>query len=36
MISLIGKKVGMTQVFNEKGELVPVTVVKFESNVVVA
>jgi len=36
MIGLIGKKVGMTQVFNEKGELVPVTVVKFESNVVVA
>ena len=36
MISLIGKKVGMTQVFNENGELVPVTVVKFESNVVVA
>lgn len=36
MISLIGKKVGMTQVFNEDGELVPVTVVKFESNVVVA
>ncbi len=26
----------MTQVFNEDGELVPVTVVKFESNVVVA
>jgi len=36
MISLIGKKVGMTQVFNELGELVPVTVVKFESNIVVA
>ncbi|MGL1890757.1 MAG: 50S ribosomal protein L3 [Spirochaetaceae bacterium] len=35
MISLIGKKVGMTQVFNEYGELVPVTVVKFESNIVV-
>ena len=36
MISLIGKKVGMTQVFSENGELVPVTVVKFESNIVVA
>ena len=30
----IGKKVGMTQVFTENGELVPVTVVEVGSNVV--
>ena len=31
---ILGKKVGMTQVFTENGELVPVTVVKVDSNVV--
>ena len=31
---ILGKKVGMTQVFNEKGELVPVTVVEVDSNIV--
>jgi large subunit ribosomal protein L3 len=36
MLSLIGKKVGMTQVFDEYGELTPVTVVKVEENVVIA
>jgi large subunit ribosomal protein L3 len=36
MIGLIGKKVGMTQVFDEKGILIPVTVIKVEPNTVVA
>ena len=36
MIGLIGKKVGMTQVFDEKGILTPVTVIKVEPNTVVA
>ena len=31
---ILGKKVGMTQVFTEKGELVPVTVVEVGTNVV--
>lgn len=35
MLGLIGKKVGMTQVFDEDGELMPVTVIKVEPNVVV-
>jgi large subunit ribosomal protein L3 len=35
MIGLIGKKVGMTQVFDEQGVLTPVTVIQFEPNVVV-
>ncbi|MCX7023479.1 MAG: 50S ribosomal protein L3 [Spirochaetes bacterium] len=35
MIALIGKKVGMTQVFDDTGVLMPVTVLKFEANVVV-
>jgi len=28
MIGLIGKKVGMTQVFGEKGDVIPVTVIQ--------
>ena len=36
MLGLIGKKVGMTQVFDEKGQLTPVTVIKVEGNAVVA
>jgi len=32
----MGRKVGMTQVFDETGSLVPVTVVKVEPNIVVA
>ena len=36
MLGLIGKKVGMTQVFDEKGRLTPVTVIKIEDNVVIA
>lgn len=35
MIGLIGKKVGMTQVFDETGVVTPVTVVKIDPNVVV-
>jgi large subunit ribosomal protein L3 len=35
MFGLIGKKVGMTQVFNDLGELVPVTVIRVEPNLVV-
>jgi large subunit ribosomal protein L3 len=36
MIGLIGKKVGMTQVFDDTGKLTPVTVIKVEPNVVIA
>ncbi len=36
MLGLIGKKVGMTQVFDERGVLTPVTVIKIEENIVVA
>jgi large subunit ribosomal protein L3 len=32
MIGIIGKKVGMTQIFNEDGQQVPVTVVEAEPN----
>lgn len=35
-IGLLGKKVGMTQVFDDKGLSVPVTVVKLGANVVTA
>jgi large subunit ribosomal protein L3 len=35
MLGLIGKKIGMTQVFDDKGILTPVTVIKVEPNVVV-
>lgn len=35
MIGLIGKKVGMTQVFDERGRVTPVTVLQVEPNVVV-
>lgn len=35
MIGLIGKKIGMTQVFDDAGRLVPVTVVAVEPNKVV-
>ena len=36
MIGLIGKKIGMTQLFNEVGHLMPVTVIQVEPNTVVA
>ena len=35
MLGLIGKKIGMTQVFDDNGVLTPVTVIKIEDNVVV-
>jgi len=35
MLGLIGRKIGMTQVFDENGSLVPSTVIEFEPNVVV-
>jgi large subunit ribosomal protein L3 len=35
MLGLIGRKVGMTQVFDENGALVPTTVIVFEPNYVV-
>ncbi|MGJ8663810.1 MAG: 50S ribosomal protein L3 [Marinicella sp.] len=33
-LGIIGKKVGMTRVFNDKGESVPVTVINVEPNIV--
>lgn len=36
MIGLIGKKIGMTQIFDDAGKLVPVTVIEFGPNLVVA
>ena len=36
MKGLIAKKVGMTQVFDDSGNLIPVTVIQVEPNVVVA
>ena len=34
MKGILGRKIGMTQVFTESGKLIPVTVVSFEPNVV--
>jgi large subunit ribosomal protein L3 len=36
MIGIIGKKLGMSQIFNEQGQQVPVTVIEAEPNSVVA
>ncbi len=36
MLGLMAKKVGMTQVFDETGNLIPVTVLRVDPNVVVA
>jgi large subunit ribosomal protein L3 len=36
MLGLLAKKVGMTQVFDEAGNLVPVTVLRIDQNVVIA
>ena len=33
-IGLLGKKVGMTRVFTENGQSIPVTVLKIETNIV--
>ena len=35
MLALIGKKIGMTQVFDDAGNMLPVTIVQVEPNVVV-
>ena len=35
MIGIIGKKLGMTQIFNEQGQQIPVTVIEAEPNPVV-
>ena len=34
MKGILGKKIGMTQVFSKNGKLIPVTVVEVEPNVV--
>ena len=34
MKGILGKKVGMTQVFTKNGKLIPVTVIEVEPNVV--
>ena len=36
MIGIIGRKMGMTQIFNEQGHQIPVTVIEAEPNPVVA
>jgi large subunit ribosomal protein L3 len=36
MLGLLAKKVGMTQVFDDEGNLVPVTVMRVDPNVIVA
>ncbi|MDE3151500.1 MAG: 50S ribosomal protein L3 [Gemmatimonadota bacterium] len=36
MIGMIGKKLGMTQIFNEEGQQIPVTVIEAEPNPVIA
>ncbi|MDR2103398.1 MAG: 50S ribosomal protein L3 [Treponema sp.] len=36
MLGLLAKKVGMTQVFSDEGNLVPVTVMRIDPNIVVA
>jgi len=35
MISLIGEKVGMTQVFDDSGNVIPVTVVYSDKNYII-
>jgi len=35
MIGLIGRKVGMTEHFNEEGNVVPLTLIKIEKNIVI-
>ena len=34
MKGILGRKIGMTQVFTESGNLIPVTVVEVEPNIV--
>lgn len=35
MVGLIGEKIGMTHQFNEQGNLIPVTLLKIEKNIVI-
>ena len=35
MLGLIGKKIGMTQVFSEDGVIIPTTVIQIENNSIV-
>lgn len=34
MKGILGRKVGMTQIFNEEGLVIPVTVIEIEPNVI--
>ncbi|MDR2484854.1 MAG: 50S ribosomal protein L3, partial [Treponema sp.] len=36
MLGLLAKKVGMTQVFDDAGNLIPVTVLRVDPNTVIA
>src|SRR6478672_11488170 len=36
MIGIVGKKLGMTQIFNDQGQQIPCTVIEAEPNPVVA
>lgn len=36
MIGLIGRKAGMTQIFDESGNVIPVTVIEFQPNTVIS
>ena len=36
MLGLLAKKVGMTQIFDDVGRLVPVTVLRIDPNIVIA
>jgi large subunit ribosomal protein L3 len=36
MLGLLAKKIGMTQIFNDEGNLVPVTVIRVDVNTVIA
>ncbi|OQM34100.1 50S ribosomal protein L3 [bacterium endosymbiont of Pedicinus badii] len=36
MIGLVGKKIGITRIFDQKGNSIPVTIVKFEDNFIVS
>lgn len=35
MIGIIGKKIGMTRIFNKEGESIPITIIKIEDNKII-
>jgi len=35
MIGIIGRKVGMTQIFNDEGNVIPATIINIEENIIV-